>query len=158
MLAFMKTVQDNDSPVRIFEAVVQVNDQRKPVMGHKVVHALNGSVRGEKVALPGLIFKPATENIKNAHSIAIAQTLIDAGTDMTVYNPEGMKLTQEIMPTVEKPDSSYDAVKDVDASVIVTERDAFRALDLKKLARVMKGDVLIDLRNIYNPSEVVQTG
>ena len=154
----MKTVQDNDSPVRTFEAVVQVNDQRKPAMGHKVVHAPDGSVRGKKVALPRLIFKPNIENMRNAHSIAIAQTSIDAGIDMTVYDPEGMKLAQEIMPTVEMPDSSYDAVKDVDASVIVTEWDAFRALDLKKLAHVMKGDVLVDLRNIYNPSEVVQTG
>lgn len=157
-LALMKTAQDNDSPVRIVEAVVQVNDQRKRAMGRKVIHALDGDVRGKKVALLGLTFKPNTDDMRDAPSIAIAQTLIDAGADVTAYDPEGMALAKEIMPSVEMASSSYNAAKDADAVVIVTEWDAFRALDLKKLAQVMKGDVLVDLRNIYNPSEIAQTG
>ena len=157
-LALMKTAQDNDSPVRIVEAVVQVNDQRKRAMGRKVIHALDGEVRGKKVALLGLTFKPNTDDMRDAPSIAIAQTLIDAGADVTAYDPEGMALAKEIMPSVEMASSSYNAAKDADAVVIVTEWDAFRALDLKKLARVMKGNVLVDLRNIYNPSEIVHTG
>lgn len=156
-LALMKTAQDNDSPVRIVEAVVQVNDQRKRAMGRKVIHALGGDVRDKKVALLGLTFKPNTDDMRDAPSIAIAQTLIDAGAQVTAYDPEGMELAKEIMPTVTMAESSYDAAKDADAVVIVTEWDAFRALDLKKLAQVMKGDVLVDLRNIYNPSEVAQT-
>jgi len=157
-LALMKTAQDNDSPVRIVEAVVQVNDQRKRAMGRKVIHALDGEVRGKKVALLGLTFKPNTDDMRDAPSIAIAQTLIDAGADVTAYDPEGMALAKEIMPSVEMASSSYNAAKDADAVVIVTEWDAFRALDLKKLARVMKGNVLVDLRNIYNPSEIAHTG
>lgn len=157
-LALMKTAQDNDSPVRIVEAVVQVNDQRKRAMGRKVIHALGGDVRGNKVVLLGLTFKPNTDDMRDAPSIAIAQTLIDAGAEVTAYDPEGMELAQEIMPAVTMAESSYNAAKDADAVVIVTEWDAFRALDLKKLAQVMKGDVLVDLRNIYNPSEVAQTG
>ncbi|WP_323800103.1 UDP-glucose/GDP-mannose dehydrogenase family protein [Parasphingorhabdus sp.] len=156
-LALMKTAQDNDSPVRIVEAVVQVNDQRKRAMGRKVIHALDGEVRGKKVALLGLTFKPNTDDMRDAPSIAIAQTLIDAGAEVSAYDPEGMELAKEIMPSVEMADSSYHAAKDADAVVIVTEWDAFRALDLKKLADVMRGNVLVDLRNIYNPAEVAQT-
>ena len=157
-LALMKTAQDNDSPVRIVEAVVQVNDQRNRAMGRKVIHALDGDVRGKKVALLGLTFKPNTDDMRDAPSIAIAQTLIDAGAEVTAYDPEGMELAKEIMPAVEMADSSYKAANEADAVVIVTEWDAFRALDLKKLAQVMKGRVLVDLRNIYNPSEIAQTG
>lgn len=157
-LALMKTAQDNDSPVRIVEAVVQVNEQRKRAMGRKVIHALGGEVRGKKVALLGLTFKPNTDDMRDAPSIAIAQTLTDAGAVVTAYDPEGMQLAKEIMPAVEMADTSYNAAKDADAVVIVTEWDAFRALDLKKLAMVMRGNVLVDLRNIYNPSEVAQTG
>lgn len=156
-LALMKTAQDNDSPVRIVEAVVQVNDQRKRAMGRKVIHALDGEARGKKVALLGLTFKPNTDDMRDAPSIAIAQTLTDAGAEVTAYDPEGMELAKQIMPEVKMADSSYNAAKDADAVVIVTEWDAFRALDLKKLANVMKGDVLVDLRNIYNPSEVAQS-
>ncbi|AMO72110.1 UDP-glucose dehydrogenase family protein [Sphingorhabdus sp. M41] len=157
-LALMKTAQDNDSPVRIVEAVVQVNDQRKRAMGRKVIHALDGDVRGKKVAMLGLTFKPNTDDMRDAPSIAIAQTLIDGGAEVTAYDPEGMELAKAIMPDVKMADSSYNAAKDADAVVIVTEWDAFRALDLKKLCQVMKGSVLVDLRNIYNPSEVAQTG
>ncbi len=156
-LALMKTAQDNDSPVRIIEAVVQVNDQRKRAMGRKVIHALDGDVRGKKITLLGLTFKPNTDDMRDAPSITIAQTLIDGGAEVTAYDPEGMKLAQEIMPAVRMADSSYQAAEEADAVVIVTEWDAFRALDLKKLSQVMKGNVLVDLRNIYNPSEVAQT-
>ncbi|WP_417621979.1 UDP-glucose dehydrogenase family protein [Parasphingorhabdus sp.] len=156
-LALMKTAQDNDSPVRIVEAVVQVNDQRKRAMGRKVIQALDGDVRGKKVTLLGLTFKPNTDDMRDAPSIAIAQTLIDGGAEVTAYDPEGMTLAKEIMPAVTMADSSYDAAKGADAVVIVTEWDAFRALDLKKLAQIMTGNVLVDLRNIYNPSEVAQT-
>ncbi|MGB5722860.1 MAG: UDP-glucose/GDP-mannose dehydrogenase family protein [Parasphingorhabdus sp.] len=156
-LALMKTAQDNDSPVRIVEAVVQVNDQRKRAMGRKVIHALGGNVRGKKVALLGLTFKPNTDDMRDAPSIAIAQTLIDGGAEVAAYDPEGMELAKGIMPAVKMADSSYKAAEQADAVVIVTEWDAFRALDLKKLSLVMKGNVLVDLRNIYNPSEVAQT-
>ena len=156
-LALLKTAQDNDSPVRIVEAVVQVNDQRKRAMGRKVVHALGGNVRGKKVALLGLTFKPNTDDMRDAPSITIAQTLIDNGAEVTAYDPEGMELAQEIMPTVKMAGSSYQAAEGADAVVIVTEWDAFRALDLRKLSQVMKGNVLVDLRNIYNPAEVAQT-
>ncbi|GAB5486617.1 MAG: UDP-glucose/GDP-mannose dehydrogenase family protein [Parasphingorhabdus sp.] len=152
-LALMKTAQDNESPLRIVEAVVQVNDQRKRAMGRKVIQAMSGSVRDKKVALFGLTFKPNTDDMRDAPSIAIAQTLIDAGAKVSAYDPEGMELAKEIMPDVEMAQNSYEAATDADAVVIVTEWDAFRALDLEKLSQLMSGNVLIDLRNIYDPTD-----
>ncbi|MEP2988398.1 MAG: UDP-glucose/GDP-mannose dehydrogenase family protein [Parasphingorhabdus sp.] len=157
-LALMKTAQDNESPLRIVEAVVQVNDQRKRAMGRKVVQAMSGSVRDKKIALFGLTFKPNTDDMRDAPSIAIAQTLIDAGANVTAYDPEGMELAKEIMPEVEMMESSYEAATEADGVVIVTEWDAFRALDLKKLSGLMSGKALIDLRNIYDPQDAAKSG
>lgn len=157
-LALLKTAQDNDSPVRIVEAVVQVNDQRKRAMGRKAIQALGGEARGKKVALLGLTFKPNTDDMRDAPSIAIAQTLIDAGAEVSAYDPEGMKLAAEIMPDVKMTQSSYEAAQDADAVVIVTEWDAFRALDLQKLSATMAGNVLVDLRNIYHPVDAEKCG
>ena len=142
-LALLKTAQDNDSPVRIVESVVQVNDQRKRAMGRKVIQALGGEARGKKVALLGLTFKPNTDDMRDAPSIAIAQTLVDAGAEISAYDPEGMKIAADIMPDVEMTGGSFEAAKDADAVVIVTEWDAFRALNLEHLARTMKGNVLV---------------
>ncbi|QJB68718.1 UDP-glucose dehydrogenase family protein [Parasphingorhabdus halotolerans] len=157
-LALLKTAQDNDSPVRIVEAVVQVNDQRKRAMGRKVIHALGGEARGKKVALLGLTFKPNTDDMRDAPSIAIAQTLMDAGAIVSAYDPEGMEIAAEIMPKVIMTESSYEAANGTDAVVIVTEWDAFRALDLGKLAKTMAGKELVDLRNIYHPADVEKSG
>lgn len=157
-LALLKTAQDNESPVRIVEAVVQVNDQRKRAMGRKVIQALGGEARGKKIALLGLTFKPNTDDMRDAPSIAIAQTLTDAGAQVSAYDPEGMEVATALMPNVTMTESSYDAASGADAVVIVTEWDAFRALDLEKLSSTMSGNVLVDLRNIYHPADVAKSG
>lgn len=157
-LALLKTAQDYDSPVRIVEAVVHTNDQRKRAMGRKIVQAMGGEARGKKVALLGLTFKPNTDDMRDAPSIAIAQALIDVGASVTGYDPEGMKAAEDIMPNVTLAKSSYEAAKDADAVVIVTEWNVFRALDLAKLASIMKGNSLVDLRNIYYPADVAKVG
>jgi len=157
-LALLKTAQDNDSPVRIVEAVVQVNDQRKRAMGRKVVAALGGEARDKCICLLGLTFKPNTDDMRDSPSLAIAQTLIDNGAILTAYDPEGMKVAAELMPDVQMCDSAYAAAKDADAVVIVTEWDAFRALDLAKLKGEMAGNVLVDLRNIYHPADIEKAG
>ncbi|HEY9090961.1 UDP-glucose/GDP-mannose dehydrogenase family protein [Parasphingorhabdus sp.] len=157
-LALIKTAQDNESPIRIVEAVVQVNDQRKRAMGRKVIQALGGDARGKKIALLGLTFKPNTDDMRDAPSIAIVQALVDAGATVSAYDPEGMEIAAEIMPDVSMAKSSYDAAKDSDAVVIVTEWNAFRALDLDKLSSSMAGKVLVDLRNIYHPEDVAKSG
>ncbi len=157
-LALLKTAQDNDTPVRIVEAVVQANDLRKRAMGRKIVNALGGDARGKKVALFGLTFKPNTDDMRDAPSIAIVQTLIDAGADVYAHDPEGMVEAAKILPEVKMTESAYAAAEGADAVAIVTEWDAYRALDLAKLKGVMKGDVLVDLRNIYRPEEGAKAG
>jgi len=157
-LALLKTAQDNDVPMRIVESVVQVNDNRKRAMGRKIVNALGGDARGKKVALLGLTFKPNTDDMRDAPSLAIVQSLIDAGASVSAYDPEGMKLAAELLPEVAMANSAYAAVKGSDAVAIVTEWDAFRALDLAEVARLVRTKTLVDLRNIYRRAEVEQHG
>ncbi|MFM5952732.1 MAG: UDP-glucose dehydrogenase family protein [Novosphingobium sp.] len=159
-LALLKTAEDYEAPTRIVEAVVKVNDARKRAMGRKVIEALGGmdAARGKKVALLGLTFKPNTDDMRDAPSIAIAQALVDAGVDVAGYDPEGMELARPLMPDVAMQKNAYDAIEGADATVIVTEWDAFRALDLDRVKRIAKAPVLVDLRNIYDPAEVRAKG
>ena len=157
-LALLKTAQDNDTPVRIVEAVVQANDLRKRAMGRKIINALDGDVRGKKVALLGLTFKPNTDDMRDAPSIAIVQTLLDAGAVVHAHDPEGMEEAAKILPDVVMTASAYEASKDAEAVAIVTEWDAYRALDLTKLKATMRGDALLDLRNIYSAAEAEKAG
>ncbi|SDT08037.1 UDP-glucose/GDP-mannose dehydrogenase family protein [Erythrobacter sp. HL-111] len=159
-LALLKTSEDYDSPTRIIEAVVKTNESRKRAMGRKVVDALGGAeaARGRKVALLGLTFKPNTDDMRDSPSIAIAQTLHDAGVEVAAYDPEGMELARPLMPEVTMCKDPYEAITGADATVIVTEWDAFRALDLKRMKELAKAPVLVDLRNIYNPEDVRAAG
>jgi UDPglucose 6-dehydrogenase len=157
-LALLKTAQDNEVPVRIVSAVVEANDMRKRAMGRKIIHALGDDARGKKVALFGLTFKPNTDDMRDAPSIAIVQTLLDAGAIISAHDPEGMEEAAKIMPDVAMCESAYAAAKDADIVAIVTEWDAYRALDFRKLGEAMNGKVLVDLRNIYQAAEVVAAG
>jgi UDPglucose 6-dehydrogenase len=157
-LALLKTAQDHETPVRIVEAVVQANDLRKRAMGRKIITALGGDVRGMKIALLGLTFKPNTDDMRDAPSIAIVQTLIDAGAIVHAHDHEGMEEAAKILPDVIMASSAYDAAQDAHAVALITEWDAYRALDLKKLHAAMAGDVLVDLRNIYRTEEAQAAG
>ena len=162
-LALLKTAEDFESPMQIVEAVVKVNDSRKRAMGRKVLHALGAdgsgdAAKGRTVALLGLTFKPNTDDMRDAPSIAIAQALIDAGVTVRGYDPEGMDAARRVMPDLAYCNDAYDAATGADAVVIVTEWDAFRALDLKRLRAVMAAPVLVDLRNVYRRDDVEQAG
>ena len=157
-LALLKTAQDADAPVRIVEAVVAVNDARKCAMGRKVIAAMGGDVRGRTVALLGLTFKPNTDDMRDAPALAIAQALLDAGARVVAYDPEGMELARPLLPDVEMAEGAYAAVAGADAVVLVTEWDAFRALDLKRLASLAAVPLLVDLRNVYEPGEARAAG
>jgi UDPglucose 6-dehydrogenase len=159
-LALLKTSEDYDSPLRIVEAVVKVNDSRKRAMGRKVVEALGGgdAARGKKVAMLGLTFKPNTDDMRDSPSIAIAQTLLDAGAELVAYDPEGMELAKPLMPGVKMVDSPYEAIEGADAIALVTEWDAFRALDLSRVKELVNSPVMVDLRNVYNPEEMRASG
>ena len=157
-LALLKTAEDHDSPLRIVEAVVKVNESRKRAMGRKVLDALGGEPRGKRAALLGLTFKPNTDDMRDAPAIAIAQTLIDAGVEVFAYDPEGMDQARPMMPGVVMKLNADEAIEGADAVVIVTEWDAFRALDLARVKRLAKSPLLVDLRNIYDPAEVRSAG
>ena len=113
---------------------------------------------GGKVALLGLTFKPNTDDMRDAPSLAIVQALEDAGVNIVAFDPEGMEVAAPIMPSVTMANDAYEAVQGADALVLVTEWDAFRALDLRRLAGLMTGRVLIDLRNIYPRVEAEAAG
>ena len=159
-LALLKTAEDYDSPTRIVEAVVKVNESRKRAMGRKVLDAIGGAekARGKKVALLGLTFKPNTDDMRDSPAIAVAQTLTDAGVKVAAYDPEGMELAAPLMPEVTMVDEPYAAIEDADAIAIVTEWDVFRALDLSRIKSLAKSPVLVDLRNIYRPEDVRAAG
>jgi len=157
-LALLKTAEDYDSPLRIVESVTKVNDSRKRAMGRRVIDALGDTPRGKKVALLGLTFKPNTDDMRDAPSIAIAQALADAGVEAVAYDPEGMEMAKPLMPEVTMASDPYSAAHGADAIVIVTEWDAFRALDLKRLRQIARSPVLVDLRNIYLPEEIRAAG
>ncbi len=148
-LALLKTAEDFESPVHIVEAVVKVNEARKRAMGRKVLAALGGEARGRTVALLGLTFKPNTDDMRDAPSVAIATALADAGVTVRAHDPEGTEQAKALMPDLTYCADPYEAATGADAVVIVTEWDAFRAIDLKRLKAAMAGDVLVDLRNIY---------
>jgi UDPglucose 6-dehydrogenase len=157
-LALLKTAEDYETPVRIVEAVVSVNDTRKRAMGRKIIKALSEDAKGKTVAVLGLTFKPNTDDMRDAPSLAIVQSLLDAGATVRAYDPEGMEAAEAMMPDVTYCKSAYEAATGADAVAIVTEWDTFRALDLKRLAGVMTAPVMVDLRNVYRPEDVRRAG
>jgi UDPglucose 6-dehydrogenase len=158
-LALLKTGEDHDAPLRIVEAVVQVNDSRKRAMGRKIIQAMGGDIRGKTVGILGLTFKPNTDDMRDAPSIAIVQALLDAGAKVAAYDPEGMAAAREIMPGIDYRSNPYAVAEGASAVALVTEWDAFRALDLQRLAGLMQTPpVFVDLRNVYEPGEVKRFG
>jgi len=157
-LALLKTAEDHDVPSRIVEAVVQVNDSRKRAMGRKIIQAMGGEARGKTVGLLGVTFKPNTDDMRDAPSIAIAQALQDAGANVVAYDPEGMEAAKSVMPGVTFKSDPYAVAEGADALALVTEWDAFRALDLAKIAKTMNSPVLVDLRNVYKAEEARRHG
>ncbi len=157
-LALIKTAQDEGAPVRIVETVAAVNEQRKRAMARKVIQAMGGEARGKRVALLGLAFKPNTDDMRDAPSIAIVQGLQDAGAKVAAFDPEAMEQARTVLTDVEYAADPYACAEDADALVIVTEWEQFRALDLKRLKAALKSPVLVDLRNIYAPEEARKQG
>jgi UDPglucose 6-dehydrogenase len=157
-IALIKTAQDYDAPIRIVETVAAVNDQRKRAMARKVIQACGGSVRGKTVAVLGLTFKPNTDDMREAPSLSIIAGLQDGGALVQAYDPEGMEQAKRLLDGVVYAEDAYACVEGADALVIVTEWDAFRALDFQRIKRAMNSPVLVDLRNIYRPEQIRKLG
>lgn len=157
-MALVKTAQDNDSPVRLIETTVAVNDTRKRAMARKVMAACGGTVRDKKIAILGLTFKPNTDDMRDAPSLAIIQALQDNGATVHAYDPEGTEAARGMLNDVTFGESPYEIADKADALVLVTEWDEFRALDLRRLKPIMNAPVLVDLRNVYPAEEVKRYG
>jgi len=157
-LALLKTGQDHDTPLRIVEAVVAVNDNRKRAMARKVSHALHGDIRGKTIAVLGLTFKPNTDDMREAPSIPLIAALQDMGASVRAYDPVGMEQSREHLKNVTFCNDPYDCAQGASALVIVTEWEQFRALDFVRLKGVMAKPVLVDLRNIYRADELARHG
>ena len=157
-LALLKTGHDFEAPLRIVESVVSVNEQRKSAMGRKVVRALGSEPYGKTVALLGLTFKANTDDMRDSPAVAIVQSLQDAGIKVRAYDPEGMEQAKKVINNVTYCGNSYEAMEGADAAVIVTEWDAFRALDLGRMKELLNEPLLVDLRNLYSRTDVEKQG
>jgi UDPglucose 6-dehydrogenase len=156
--ALVKTALDHDVHLRIVEAVLAVNDNRKRAMARKVCNAAGGSLRGKTVAVLGLTFKPDTDDMREAPSIALVTGLLDMGAKVRAHDPVGMEQARRELPDIEYCDDPYLCVRGADAMVVVTEWVQYRTLDLERLRSELAHPVVIDLRNIYRPEDMVALG
>lgn len=156
--ALIKTAQDNDVQLRIVEATLAVNDNRKRAMARKVAHALGGNLRGKTIALLGLTFKPDTDDMREAPSIPLVTSLHDMGATVRAFDPVGMEQAKHELPDIEYCNDAYSCAQGADALVIVTEWVQFRALDLARLRATMTTPVIVDLRNVYQPENMIEAG
>ncbi|WP_455373808.1 UDP-glucose dehydrogenase family protein [Limibacillus halophilus] len=157
-LALVKTAQDYGSPIRLVEATVEVNDERKKQMAARIIEACGGSVEGKTIAVLGLTFKPNTDDMREAPSLEILPALQKAGASVRAYDPEGMDEAESLLPGVTFCKDAYEALEGADALTIITEWNAFRNLDLKRVKSLLKEPVFVDLRNIYEPAAMREAG
>ena len=157
-LALVRTAEQAGAPMRIVETVVEVNAVRKKAMAGKIIAHCGGSVEGKTIAVLGLTFKPNTDDMREAPSLDIIPALQGAGARVRAYDPAGLEAAKRLLDGVVWCEGVYEAMEGADALVIVTEWNAFRALDLARVKRLMKAPVMIDLRNIYDPEEMSAAG
>ncbi|MCL2452387.1 MAG: UDP-glucose/GDP-mannose dehydrogenase family protein [Alphaproteobacteria bacterium] len=156
--ALIKTAQDYGAPIRIVEEVAAVNDQRKRAMARKVLAACGGGVRGKTIAILGLTFKPNTDDMRDSPAISIITALQDNGAKINAFDPEGMDQARLILDDLAFFYDPYSCCEKADALVIVTEWDAFRALDLDRIRAALNEPIMVDLRNIYDSAEMERRG
>lgn len=157
-LALLQTAVDAGVEQRIVKTVVEVNDDRKAGMADRVANALEGSVEGKRIAVLGLAFKQNTDDMRDAPSIPLVTKLLERGAIVTAFDPVATENARSLMPGAEFAADPYDAAKDADALVVVTEWDEFRGLDLERFAKAMRGKLIVDLRNVYNRADAEDAG
>jgi UDPglucose 6-dehydrogenase len=158
-LALARIGQDAGAPVRLVETVVAVNDGRKATMAARIIAACGGNVRGKRIGVLGLTFKPETDDMRDAPAIPIVSRLVEDGARVRAYDPEGTDQARPLLPpTVEYARDAIDAAADCDALVIITEWNEFRAIAPERLAEAMRGRIVVDLRNVYDPAVMAAAG
>ena len=158
-LALVRTAQEHGTPSRIVESVVEVNAAQRSRMIAKIRKALGGNEAGKVIAVLGLTFKPETDDVREAPSLAILPPLIEKGARVRATDPRGMAEARLHLPdAVEYVHDLYEALDGADALVLLTEWNAYRGLDLEEVKRRMRGNVFVDLRNIYEPGPMRALG
>jgi UDPglucose 6-dehydrogenase len=158
-LALVRIAQEAGAPSRLVETVVAVNDARKSAMAARVIAACGGGVRGKTIAILGLTFKPETDDMRDSPAIPIVARLAEDGAQIRAYDPEGMEAAKPLLPhSVTYCNDALAAAEGADALVMVTEWNEFRSLSPARLAHAMRGRVLVDLRNVYDPAAMRQAG
>ena len=147
--ALIRTAREAKSPVSIVEQVQRVNDERKIAMASRIERASGGSVRGKTVAMLGVTFKPNTDDMRDAPSLLIVPMLQERGATVRVFDPQGKKHGEALLPGVVWCESALDAANGADILAVVTEWNEFRALNLDQAKKTMRGNVLVDLRNVF---------
>ena len=158
-LARMRISEDWGARWRLVEATVAVNEARKAGMAARIVAACGGSVHGKTLAVLGLTFKPETDDMRDAPSVPIICRLAEEGASIRTFDPVGMEQARPLLPEgIAFCQDAYEAVEGADALVVVTEWNEFRALSPARLREAMRGQVIVDLRNVFDPAAMVQAG
>ena len=158
-IAFARTGQDMGTPLRLVEATIAVNDGRKLAMADRVIEACGGSVAGKTIAVLGLTFKPETDDMRDAPSLDIVPKLAAAGAVIRAFDPQGMSYARQLLPlSVHYAANALDALAGAEAVVLLTEWNEFRNIAPEKLAMAMRGRVMLDLRNVYDPAAMREAG
>ncbi len=158
-IALVRTAQQYGAPVKLIETTVLVNDARKKAMAEKVAAVLGtDDLSGKTVGVLGVTFKPNTDDMRDAPSLDILPALLAKGAKVQAFDPEGAKEAAHMMPGVQFVSGPYEAADGADVLLIITEWDQFRALDLTRLKTLLKAPVVVDLRNVYKPAEMVRAG
>lgn len=157
-LALLRTAEETKTPLRIVNAVVEVNKARKQDLVNRVKTAVGGVLTGKTIAILGLTFKPNTDDMRDSPSLDLIPALVDEGAAVKAYDPEGMGQAKPMLPAIEYCEGAYETMGGADALVLLTEWNAFRALDLKRVKSLMSSPVFLDLRNVYSPDEVRAAG
>jgi UDPglucose 6-dehydrogenase len=158
-LALMRIAQDAGAPSRLIESVVTVNDARKASMAMRVIAAAGGSVMGLTIAVLGLTFKPETDDMRDSPSLPIVARLAEAGATIRAFDPEGMEQAKPMLPpSVIYCSDALDAATGADILLLITEWNQFRNLSPTRLLSLMRGRIVVDLRNVYDPAAMRESG
>jgi UDPglucose 6-dehydrogenase len=156
--ALVRTAEEAEAPLSIVETVLRVNDARKRAMADRIVAACGGTLAGKTLAVLGLTFKPNTDDMRDSPSLSILPALVEGGAKIRAYDPEGMDEAKKLMPELDYCDDAYETMGHADALVLLTEWNEFRGLDLARVKDLLRRPVVIDLRNIYQPQEMLAAG
>ena len=157
-IALVQTAKEYDSNLSIVETVVQYNKQRKSDMADKIIEAFNNDCQNKKISILGLSFKPETDDMRDSPSLDIIPILKEKGFDISVYDPVAMDEAKKLLKNIEFSNNIEECLQDSDGLVILTEWNEFRGLSATRLKKVMKGNILVDLRNSLNPESFQKSG